>query len=67
MQRNSWRIFLGQKKADGPRKHLGGGSRGAAPTRARQEAQACPGECCPPWAPPEPPLLPINSKILQTP
>ena len=23
MQRNSWRIFLGQKTSSGPRKHLG--------------------------------------------
>ena len=47
MQRNSWRIVLGQKKANGPRKHLRGCSRGAAPSRVRQEAQARPGGVVP--------------------
>ena len=48
----SRRIFMDQKTNSGTKKHLGGAPRGAQPTRAHQEAQACPGGLCPPRVPP---------------
>ena len=67
MQRNFLWIFLDQKTPDGPEKHLVGCPEGAQPTRARQEAQACPGGLCPPRVPPRPPLCSINTPIFPKP
>ena len=59
MQWNFLWIFLGQKTSSGPRKHLWGGLRGAAPTRACEEAQARPGGLCPPRGTPQVLLWPV--------
>ena len=59
--------FFDQKTSYGLEKRLGGAPRGAQPTRARQEAQACPGGLCPPRVPPGPPLCSINTPKYQNP
>ena len=53
MQRNFTEIFLDHKEHNGSWLRLGGAPRRAQPTRARQEAQACPGGLCPPRVPPD--------------
>ena len=66
-QRNFMEIFLDQKEHNGPWLRLGGASRGAQPTRARQEAQARPGGFCPPRVSPGQPLCSINTQIFPKP
>ena len=60
-QQNFLWIFFDQKTSSGPEKHLGGALRGAQATRARLEAQTCPGGLCPPRVPTGPPLYSINT------
>ena len=50
--------FVGQKTSSGPRKHLGGASRGAAPTRTR------PGGLCPPQGTPQVLLWPTGCLLV---
>ena len=51
MQRNFMEIFLDQKEHNGLWLRLEGAPRRAQPTRACQEAQACPGGLCSPRVP----------------
>ena len=59
-------IFMDQKTSSGPEKHLGGASRGAQPTRARQAPLVRPGGLCHPRVTPIvllwPMLLPLLHK-----
>ena len=67
MPRNFMKNFYGPKGTQRALAVPRGASGDAQPTRARQEAHACPGGCCPPLVPQELPFCSINTVIYRKP